>query len=614
MDEIIRKYHNNNKLLRHHMELYINNNPENISAKFTYSSFLYTIQEYELSQKNFLELLDKCPNNANILFFLSNICINLKLFLKADYYINQCLNFINNLTEIFKKEDIYSKKADILCNLSKEQEAIKYCLLSFKESKDNYNGLISLSSIFYKLNNYTQCIKTLDKILILYPNNVEVYLKKSLILIKQLKINQTLEIINKGLILYNKNLNLLLGKALCFYYQKNFIESKNMYTHISSLIDTNNIQFLEKFNYNRSMLYYSLNDKLAIKYLENTLKYDMNNKDYLIMKFKILMTNLEFKKAWIEFYKVKNKTQINYNVLDSNILNSKHILLLQDEGVGDNILFLNVLDEFLNNNSNMNTNSNITLMIDPRLIPLLNNYNGLTILDYNKFSNKIKEYDIKLYLWELSSYFRNSIDSFKKGPYLKIQNSVLETVKYRLSFLKNKFRIGLSWKTYNKHTNRNLKKASLLKIYENCINLDMLLPILKLKNIDFINLQYGDISKEIENFEEKNNIKIHTIENIDLYNDFESTGALLQNIDLLITISNTTAHLAGSLGIQTYLIKSPLISLWYWNMNKNNKNVCYDSIRVFSSENTYTMEEHYNDIINNIKEHVINKFGIDCLT
>ena len=86
--------------------------------------------------------------------------------------------------------------------------------------------------------------------------------------------------------------------------------------------------------------------------------------------------------------------------------------------------------------------------------------------------------------------------------------------------------------------------------------MDALSPLLCNDNFEFINLQYGDVEEEIRVFHKKYNKKIHTISEIDLFNDFEKIIALMKQLDLFISVSNSTTHLAGAANIKTCLIKS----------------------------------------------------------
>ena len=61
-------------------------------------------------------------------------------------------------------------------------------------------------------------------------------------------------------------------------------------------------------------------------------------------------------------------------------------------------------------------------------------------------------------------------------------------------------------------------------------------------------------------------LDIQNFEEVDLFNDFEAISSLLKNLDLLISVSNTTAHVAGALGVPTWLIKPKNHAVFhYWN-------------------------------------------------
>ena len=91
---------------------------------------------------------------------------------------------------------------------------------------------------------------------------------------------------------------------------------------------------------------------------------------------------------------------------------------------------------------------------------------------------------------------------------------------------------------------------------------------------------------------------------IDLFNDFEKIAALLKNIDLFITVSNSTAHLAGALGVPTWLIKPKNHAVFhYWNQPKN-QTPWYNSINLFEYKDSWA------ETINQIKNEFYKKFKI----
>ena len=124
-----------------------------------------------------------------------------------------------------------------------------------------------------------------------------------------------------------------------------------------------------------------------------------------------------------------------------------------------------------------------------------------------------------------------------------------------MSKISDKKKIGISW--HSKNENYGSAKS---------LDLKMLMPILILPQYTFINLQYGNTQNEIESFCKTSNINIINFDEVDLFNDFESISSLLKNLDLLISVSNTTVHIAGALGVPTWLIKPKNHAVFhYWN-------------------------------------------------
>ena len=74
---------------------------------------------------------------------------------------------------------------------------------------------------------------------------------------------------------------------------------------------------------------------------------------------------------------------------------------------------------------------------------------------------------------------------------------------------------------------------------------------------------------------------------------------LLKNLDLFVTVSNSTAHFAGALGIPTILICPKKSSTYYyWNTNTGSS-ICYKNINVLGIENSISETIK---LINNIIE------------
>ena len=69
-----------------------------------------------------------------------------------------------------------------------------------------------------------------------------------------------------------------------------------------------------------------------------------------------------------------------------------------------------------------------------------------------------------------------------------------------------------------------------------------------------VNLQYGDVDKEIREFEEQTGIKIIQCGSVDNREDLDGLAALIEACDLVVSTSNVTIHLAGALGKDTWVL------------------------------------------------------------
>ena len=134
---------------------------------------------------------------------------------------------------------------------------------------------------------------------------------------------------------------------------------------------------------------------------------------------------------------------------------------------------------------------------------------------------------------------------------------------------KTKF-VGISWKSVNDRIgeNKSIKLSDLKDIFD-------------LPNITFVNLQYGNVTDEINSINKVIKNKIIDIKDIDLFNDITKMSALIQKLDLVVTISNSTAHLSGALGKDTILmLPKGKGHLWYWTKGDNQKSAWYSSVKI----------------------------------
>jgi ADP-heptose:LPS heptosyltransferase len=80
-----------------------------------------------------------------------------------------------------------------------------------------------------------------------------------------------------------------------------------------------------------------------------------------------------------------------------------------------------------------------------------------------------------------------------------------------------------------------------------------------------VDLQYGDTAAEIEAVRGEFGVAVKHLDEIDNTNDIDGLAALIGACDVVLTVSNTTAHIAGALGKPVWvMVPHGQGRLWYW--------------------------------------------------
>ena len=158
--------------------------------------------------------------------------------------------------------------------------------------------------------------------------------------------------------------------------------------------------------------------------------------------------------------------------------------------------------------------------------------------------------------------------------YLKADEAAVKMYSNLDVFKTDKKKAGLFWQGNKRiFKNRPVKFDIIKRLAEN-------------KNVNFYSFQIGFNLEETDNFFDlAKHIK-----------DYSDTAALLKNIDVLITIDSSIAHMAGALGVKTYLML-PKTAEWRWFYDEEST-PWYKSVTIFKQKKSADWE----DVINRIND------------
>ena len=632
----------------------------------TNPDFIISLIENKLLKKNIMEALaligvfrEKFPFNKKIDYFLEKQKKKLnkehftsKNYLLRIYQSSSKSEAIKELINISKKDNKNSLLYSLISNLygesgelslSKSYGIKAISLNPFEESfyvnlsitldkLDNFNESFELINIAKNLNpsdininlkfarccfnlkKYNLSISTFEKIL-----KVKQDLKLQIEFLKKLltanKFNKVLKFIN-DISSYEKNIELITIKATALMnlnqideaivFLSNFKEKDaNLYSHLGLCEDFRN-DFLKARQYHERALkldpknefvlknlannhYYNGNFELAIKSYKSLLEKNKLNNEvrYFLSLLQLNQSNFEegwenFKFRWHSHINNSKFLKINLPIYQKG-KNYKSVLVWSEGGVGDQILFSRVLKNL------QKENIQIYVYLDNKLTELFKfSFPKIVFLkniNLDKIESQISQGDLcKIYI----SNKKDLIESSKS--YLISDKKFSIELKSKLP--SNKIICGISWLSKNVGFGDN--KSTSLEDLKN---------ILLLPNIVFVDLQYGDTKEEKEKFFSIYGVKIFTIKEIDKDNDMLGLSSLISCCDYVLTISNTTAHLSGGLGIKTMLmLPKGKGSFWYWSSD-NIQSLWYKSIDIYRQSISNSWDEVFNEIMFKLKKY-----------
>lgn len=229
------------------------------------------------------------------------------------------------------------------------------------------------------------------------------------------------------------------------------------------------------------------------------------------------------------------------------------LLVRAEQGIGDELLYSSLLADL------QQRHADCVIDCDARLLPLFSrSLPGLRFVARDAPENHPLRagYARQCLMGDLPRLFRRSIADFPPQPGWLQPDAARRDVlaqDYAQRF-PGKLRVGISWRS----ANPTIGDAKSLQ-------LEQLLPLLSVPDVQFFSLQYGDTAAELDRFRTSHGLSIYRDPAVDPTADLDGLAAQIAALDLVISTSNSTVHLAGALGTPTRVLLHRDKGLpWYW--------------------------------------------------
>jgi hypothetical protein len=238
------------------------------------------------------------------------------------------------------------------------------------------------------------------------------------------------------------------------------------------------------------------------------------------------------------------------------------LLLWGEQGVGDQVMFCSMLK------AAADMADDLLVQVDRRLLPLMER--SFSSIPFHDLAVDLptQAYDTHLSLGSLGLHVSPQGADFtsKRRAFLRADPERSRLLRRKLGGTENLL-CGISWGSQS--------RTGALKT----IPLATLANALFMPEVQFVSLQYGPVSEEIDSLRRATGIAVKQVEGVDVFGDLDGLAALIDACDLVISISNTTVHLAGALGKPTWVLLHKIPD-WRWGLYREDC-LWYPELRLF---------------------------------
>jgi hypothetical protein len=244
----------------------------------------------------------------------------------------------------------------------------------------------------------------------------------------------------------------------------------------------------------------------------------------------------------------------------------KTFLLYPEQGLGDTIQFVRTA-RWLKNRG-----ARTIVQCQPALVGLLKSCAGIDqLITTSEMTTLPIDYQASLIdVADRLTFLTGEVPT--ESPYLKVPQELIDYWGNNFASYKDQPRVALVWSGNPNHSADHYRSTTI----------EALAPLGQLSGIHWISLQLGVSPTEASRWRGRNPLMV--LEgNIDKrHGAFMDTAAILHHVDLLISVDTSVAHVAGSLGVPTWLALNHVPD-WRWQRDQPNT-VWYPQHRLFRQE------------------------------
>ncbi|MBP0592371.1 glycosyltransferase family protein [Paraburkholderia sp. LEh10] len=257
---------------------------------------------------------------------------------------------------------------------------------------------------------------------------------------------------------------------------------------------------------------------------------------------------------------------VPYPMWNGEPLHGKSLLVWPEQGFGDGLQFCRYLSMLKGRGA-----ARVSVACQPPLQRLFESIEGVDAVCPLDGKSVVPGHDYWCFMLSLPARFGTTVETIPAPtPYLRAPAALVQHWRSRLP--QDGFKVGLVWagdpRPHDPSSNAIDQRRSMTA--------QSFAPLLHVPGVTFVSLQKGAVTRpQIEDLP----VGLRPLDPMDDVQDFADTAAIVENLDLVITVDTSMAHLAGALNRPVWIL-SRFDACWRW-FRERDDSPWYPSARLF---------------------------------
>lgn len=571
----------------HWCEKVLEQNPQFVAAHCVLGDILYSIGEKQSAREHYLQAVQKQPDFAHAYCCLGNMecqegndreaipyysqAVDIapewaEAYFALGYALHQVRDRNGAITALRRALELKPHFPAALLNLGNlfydygemEQAAAIYRLLVRMDPR-HANGYCNLGNTLAEMNKLVDAYGCYQTALLLEPDSPLALHKLGNLLIKGKEWEEAERCFQKTLEKNPTSAEAHNDFGNLFFHQRKLPEAAEYYRKAIALKPTLAVAQSNLGNALQDMGYFTE----AIVYYEKSVELDPTSPGAHYNLSLAQLCEGDYRSGWKEyewrweFDSLRTpRRPFKQPLWQGQPLQGRRILLHAEQGLGDTLQFVRYIPLIAARGGH------VILEVPPTLHRLLSDFPGVS--EIVSRGSSLPFFDYQCPLMSLPLAFETTIETIPAEiPYLKVPS--IEVAKAKAACPAKGLRVGLTWAGNPKNKRDDLRS----------LPLKTLQPLSKVPGISFFAIQQGPAVKELAELAADFPIDSTCC----AYSDFLETAALVETLDLVISVDTAVVHLMGAMGKPIWVLL-PYIPDWRWMRNRSD-NAWYPTARLF---------------------------------